>query len=226
MVRPPRVGAGKLALPRREFPYRLRNASQAGTDCRDLGRRSPGNEALQASRMGRLMVAVLAAAILFAWIRVDVLSLVGMIVLVALFGPVFAGISLDRSRNGWGIKGRSRRRFSAFSSPLAFNPLRLAPRMERFPNLRNLSLSGPRVTDAGLAHLAGLGQLRLLVLNGTRSHCAGEVQSEASAAQARNRCVRWNRPNSRVTGISNTGGLSATARSMRQPSATAWSARA
>ena len=44
----------------------------------------------------------------------------------------------------------------------------LAPRMERFPNLRDLSLSGPRVTDAGLAHLAGLGQLRLLVLNGTR----------------------------------------------------------
>jgi hypothetical protein len=44
----------------------------------------------------------------------------------------------------------------------------LAPRMERFPNLHALSLSGPRVTDAGLAHLAGLGQLRLLVLDGTR----------------------------------------------------------
>jgi hypothetical protein len=55
--------------------------------------------------IGRLMVAVLAAATLFAWIRVDVLSLVGSIVLVVLFGPVFAGISLDRSRDGWGIKG-------------------------------------------------------------------------------------------------------------------------
>ena len=44
----------------------------------------------------------------------------------------------------------------------------LAPRMERFPNLYTLSLSGPKVTDAGLAHLAGLGQLRLLVLDGTR----------------------------------------------------------
>ncbi len=43
----------------------------------------------------------------------------------------------------------------------------LAPRMERFPNLYLLSLSGPKVTDAGLAHLVGLGQLRLLVLNGT-----------------------------------------------------------
>ena len=40
--------------------------------------------------------------------------------------------------------------------------------MRRFPNLDTLSLSGPRVTDAGLAHLTGLGQLRALVLDGTR----------------------------------------------------------
>jgi hypothetical protein len=45
---------------------------------------------------------------------------------------------------------------------------RLAPRMQRFPNLYVLSLSGTNITDAGLAHLAGLSQLRLLVLNGTR----------------------------------------------------------
>ena len=45
---------------------------------------------------------------------------------------------------------------------------RLAPRMQRFPNLYVLSLSGTKATDAGLAHLAGLSQLRLLVLNGTR----------------------------------------------------------
>jgi hypothetical protein len=45
---------------------------------------------------------------------------------------------------------------------------RLAPRMQRFPNLYVLSLSGTNITDAGLAHLAGLGQLRVLVLNGTR----------------------------------------------------------
>ena len=36
----------------------------------------------------------------------------------------------------------------------------LAARMKRFPNLRSLSLSGPKVTDAGLARLVGLGQLR------------------------------------------------------------------
>jgi hypothetical protein len=44
----------------------------------------------------------------------------------------------------------------------------LAARMQRFPNLYLLSLSGPKVTDAGVAHLVGLGQLRTLVLNGTR----------------------------------------------------------
>jgi hypothetical protein len=55
--------------------------------------------------IGRLMVAAVAAATLLAWIRADVQSLVGSIVLVAIFGPVFAGISLDRSRDGWGIKG-------------------------------------------------------------------------------------------------------------------------
>jgi hypothetical protein len=44
----------------------------------------------------------------------------------------------------------------------------LAARMQRFPSLYLLSLSGPKVTDAGLAHLVGLRQLRALVLNGTR----------------------------------------------------------
>ena len=43
-----------------------------------------------------------------------------------------------------------------------------AVRMQRFPNLRALSLSGPKVTDAGLAHLEGLGQLQQLVLDETR----------------------------------------------------------
>jgi hypothetical protein len=42
-----------------------------------------------------------------------------------------------------------------------------AERMQRFPHLRALSLSGPMVTDTGLAHLVRLGQLEQLVLNGT-----------------------------------------------------------
>src|SRR5262249_26037083 len=43
----------------------------------------------------------------------------------------------------------------------------LVPRMKRFPNLDTISLAGPRITDAGLANLARLGQLRLVVLKGT-----------------------------------------------------------
>jgi hypothetical protein len=43
----------------------------------------------------------------------------------------------------------------------------LAKRMERFPNLDTLSLEGPRVTDAGVAHLKGLKQLKNLMLLNT-----------------------------------------------------------
>ncbi len=53
-----------------------------------------------------------------------------------------------------------------------------AERMQRFPNLRALSLSGPTVTDAGLAHLVGLGQLEELVLNGTRVTQKGRLNLE------------------------------------------------
>lgn len=38
----------------------------------------------------------------------------------------------------------------------------LAKRMERFPNLDTLVLEGPKVTDAGLAHLKGLKQLKTI----------------------------------------------------------------
>lgn len=51
----------------------------------------------------------------------------------------------------------------------------LAERMERFPNLHTLCLKGPNVTDAGLAHLKGLRQLRSLILYDTR------VTEEAAA---------------------------------------------
>ena len=44
----------------------------------------------------------------------------------------------------------------------------LAKRMERFPNLRALGLMGPKVTDAGLAHLKGLKQLTNVYLFDTR----------------------------------------------------------
>jgi hypothetical protein len=44
----------------------------------------------------------------------------------------------------------------------------LAKRMERFPNLRALRLMGPKVTDAGLAHLRVLKQLTNVYLFDTR----------------------------------------------------------
>jgi len=43
----------------------------------------------------------------------------------------------------------------------------LAKRMERFPSLDTLGLKGPKVTDAGLMHLKGLKQLRVLILRDT-----------------------------------------------------------
>ncbi|HLH27373.1 MAG TPA: hypothetical protein VKW77_00575 [Acidimicrobiales bacterium] len=52
----------------------------------------------------------------------------------------------------------------------------LAGRMERFPNLRILVLQGPKVTDAGLAHLQGLKQLQTLVLRDTGVTDAGRAE--------------------------------------------------
>ncbi|AGA29156.1 hypothetical protein Sinac_5001 [Singulisphaera acidiphila DSM 18658] len=44
----------------------------------------------------------------------------------------------------------------------------LVKRMERFPNLDTLVLEGPKVTDAGLAHLKSLKQLGKILLYNTR----------------------------------------------------------
>jgi len=45
----------------------------------------------------------------------------------------------------------------------------LGPRMERFPNLDSIVLEGPGISDAGLAHLKGLRQLKTLNLLNTRA---------------------------------------------------------
>jgi hypothetical protein len=55
--------------------------------------------------VGRLMIAVAVAAVLFAWTHTDAQSLIGTISLAAVLGPVFAGISRDRARGGLGILG-------------------------------------------------------------------------------------------------------------------------
>jgi hypothetical protein len=51
----------------------------------------------------------------------------------------------------------------------------LAVRMERFPNLQEISLEGTKVTDRGLQHLSGLKQLERLKLNNTKVTEAGKV---------------------------------------------------
>jgi hypothetical protein len=52
---------------------------------------------------------------------------------------------------------------------------RLVGRMERFPNLDTLYLSGPKVTDVSLALLGRLKQLDMLVLDGTRASEEGKA---------------------------------------------------
>lgn len=59
---------------------------------------------------------------------------------------------------------------------------RLVKRMEQFPNLDTVVLEGPKVTDAGLAHLKSLKQLRKLLLYNTRVTEKGkaDLQQELS----------------------------------------------
>jgi len=52
---------------------------------------------------------------------------------------------------------------------------RLIKLMESFPNLDTIVLEGPKVTDAGLAHLKSLKQLRRLILHNTRATDKGKA---------------------------------------------------
>src|SRR5438552_1070873 len=61
----------------------------------------------------------------------------------------------------------------------------LARRMERFPNLDTLVLEGPNVTDAGLAHLKGLRQLKTLILHGTRVTEKGKLDLQGELPNLR-----------------------------------------